>query len=181
MLVPSRSRAIQRSELLISSASKTCQRRFAWLGVAVQLVAYEQQLKDKKTKAKLQRSVDHAKKAAMQAAKAEILHEELPGWGIDMWSYELSSHPCLLNRRSLQAEGLEKTYKFSQAELKQHVDQSSARKVQELLCRSLNKVSNALDIWFEAGRAWAIHPSLFKQRQVWLDSFDRTVIDNIIF
>lgn len=68
-----------------------------------------QNIRDKKLKGDLTRTSAKHQQAAISAAKSEIL---------------LPSEAGLL-----EAEGLEKTYKFTQAQLAEHVDQNTARKI----------------------------------------------------
>ncbi|OQR82071.1 hypothetical protein THRCLA_11160 [Thraustotheca clavata] len=67
---------------------------------------------DKKLKGELKRSNKKYMDAATQAAKAEILLPEESG--------------------ALVAEGLEKTYRFTQEQLKEHVDRNTANKIFDL-------------------------------------------------
>ncbi|KAG7384043.1 hypothetical protein PHYPSEUDO_003013 [Phytophthora pseudosyringae] len=66
-------------------------------------------IRDKKLKGSLQRASDRHKLAAESAAKSEILLPDQMGF--------------------LEAEGLEKTYKFSQQQLADNVDINTARKI----------------------------------------------------
>ena len=69
----------------------------------------DQELKDKKLKAYVKRNESMMSRAALDAARAEILLPEQAGM--------------------LEAEGMEKTYKFSQQDIVKHVDVQSAKKV----------------------------------------------------
>eukprot|EP00049_Salpingoeca_infusionum_P018217 m.356247 g.356247 ORF g.356247 m.356247 type:complete len:577 (-) comp17484_c0_seq1:218-1948(-) len=69
----------------------------------------EANVKDKKIKGQLKDAKKDLKQAAYEAARAEILLPEQSGF--------------------LEAEGMEKTFKFRQTELQEHVDETSARKV----------------------------------------------------
>ncbi|DBA04813.1 TPA: hypothetical protein N0F65_004450 [Lagenidium giganteum] len=66
-------------------------------------------IRDKKLKGSLERASSKHQEAAISAAKSEILLPSQAGF--------------------LEAEGLEKTYKFTQEQLVQHVDLNTARKV----------------------------------------------------
>ncbi|RLN93885.1 hypothetical protein BBJ28_00012941, partial [Nothophytophthora sp. Chile5] len=66
-------------------------------------------IRDKKLKGSLQLAHEKQKLAAESAAKSEILLPDQAGF--------------------LEAEGLEKTYKFTQKQLAQNVDQNTARKI----------------------------------------------------
>eukprot|EP00041_Stephanoeca_diplocostata_P036291 m.1316970 g.1316970 ORF g.1316970 m.1316970 type:complete len:566 (-) comp24840_c0_seq4:3728-5425(-) len=70
-------------------------------------------VKDKKLKANLKRYDGKAQKAAYEAARAEILLPEEAG--------------------VLEAEGMERTYKFTQSEIKSAVDIAASRKVLDLM------------------------------------------------
>lgn len=73
------------------------------------LLLLPQDIRDKKLKGNLTRTNAKHQQAAISAAKSEIL---------------LPSEAGLL-----EAEGLEKTYKFTQAQLADNVDQNTARKI----------------------------------------------------
>lgn len=71
--------------------------------------ANAQGIRDKKLKGTLTRTSAKHHQAAVSAAKSEILLPSQAGM--------------------LEAEGLEKTYKFTQAQLAENVDQNTARKI----------------------------------------------------
>lgn len=68
-----------------------------------------QGIRDRKLKGSLQRANEKHQQAAVSAAKSEILLPSQAGM--------------------LEAEGLEKTYKFTQAQLAQNADLNTARKI----------------------------------------------------
>ncbi|BFZ56455.1 WD repeat-containing protein 46 [Savitreella phatthalungensis] len=70
-------------------------------------VAYSK-LKDKKLKSKLRRNEREIEQAEREAAATELLERADPG--------------------SLEAEGIERTYKFKQSEIRKHLDLASAQK-----------------------------------------------------
>jgi hypothetical protein len=96
-------------------------------------------LKDRRLKLKLQRINDLAKEAANKAALSEILLPSEPGF--------------------LEAEGIEKTQRFSQAQIPEAVDVGSAKKIFSLTLDKKQGIRGMEDTCFWEG-GWATsHPA----------------------